>query len=100
MTSFAEYMNDYQTQLKKGAIQEAYRGLMAYFHTLRSYFKKRYPAQSVSSSIYYGYMDMTYFALFPNSLKHRKLKIAIVFLFRKPPQSIILSSRIQIIKRF
>ena len=31
------------------------------------------------SSLYQGYMDMTYFAIFPSSLKHRNLKIATVF---------------------
>jgi hypothetical protein len=34
----------------------------------------------VSGSVYYGYMDMTYFSFFPKSLKRQKLKIAIVFL--------------------
>jgi hypothetical protein len=31
------------------------------------------------SGFYRGYMDMTYFALFPPSLKTRNLKIAVVF---------------------
>ena len=44
------------------------------------YFKNKYPEFSVSGSIYYGYMDMTYFAIVPESLKPRKLKIAIVFI--------------------
>lgn len=34
----------------------------------------------MSGSVYYGYMDMTYFSFFPKTLKRRKLKIAIVFL--------------------
>jgi len=29
--------------------------------------------------VYYGYMDMTYFAFFPESFKQRNLKAAIVF---------------------
>jgi hypothetical protein len=73
-------MNEYKNQLNKGFIQEAYRGLMEYFRDLRSHFKNKYPEYSVSGSIYYGYMDMTYFPLFPEPLKRRKLKIAIVFL--------------------
>jgi len=80
MESFHEYMNEYKKQLEKGAINEAYRGLMEYFNVLRLYFKKKYPDHSVSGSVYYGYMDMTYFSFFPKSLKRRKLKIAIVFL--------------------
>jgi len=46
---------------------------------LRTYFKNKYPDYFVSGSIYYGYMDMTYFSFIPESLKHRKLKTAIVF---------------------
>jgi hypothetical protein len=80
MGSFHESMNEYRKQLEKGDIKDAYRGLMEYFNALKLYFKKKYPDHSVSGSVYYGYMDMTYFSLFPKSLKHRKLKVAIVFL--------------------
>ena len=80
MKSFQESMIEYRKQLEKGAIQVAYRGLMDYFNSLRIYFKKKYPTYSVSGSIYFGYMDMTYFAFFPASLKQRKLKVGIVFL--------------------
>lgn len=78
-TSFVKSMKEYKTQLKKGDIQNAYRGLMAYFRELSSHFISKYPEYSASTSIYYGYMDMTYFPIFPESLKHRKLKIAVVF---------------------
>ena len=78
--TFYESMNEYKKQLEKGVIIEAYRGLMEYFNSLRLHFKKKYPDDSVSGSVYYGYMDMTYFSFFRKSLKHRKLKIAIVFL--------------------
>ena len=81
MGSFPESMNEYKKLLKKGDIQEAYQGLMQYFRDLRTYFKDKYPDYSVTGSIYYGYMDMTYFSLFPKSLKRRKLKIAIVFVY-------------------
>jgi hypothetical protein len=73
-------MNEYKKLLEKGAIQEAYRGLMDYFNSLRLHFQKKYPDHSVSGSVYYGYMDMTYFSFFYEPLKPRKLKIAIVFL--------------------
>jgi hypothetical protein len=78
MESFPEYMQEYKKQLDRGYIQEAYRGLMKYIMDLRVYFKNRYPEYFVSG-IYYGYMDMTYFSFSPESLKNRKLKIAIVF---------------------
>ncbi len=80
MGSLQESMIEYRTQLKKGAIQEAYRGLMEYIMGLRTYFNTRYPDHSVSGGIYFGYMDMTYFAVIPKALKQRGLKIAIVFL--------------------
>ncbi len=83
MGSFPENMNEYRKQLQKGAIQQAYKGLMDYFMDLKAYFKNKYPDYYVSGSIYFGYMDMTYFSFFPESLKQRNLKIA-VFLFTKP----------------
>jgi hypothetical protein len=79
MESFHEYMNEYRKQLEKGVIQKAYRGLMGYIMDLRTQLKNKYPDYFVSGSMYYGYMDMTYFSFFPESLKRRNLKIAIVF---------------------
>jgi hypothetical protein len=79
MGSFHENMNEFRKQLEKGDIQQAYKGLMEYILGLRTYFKNKYPDHYVSGSIYYGYMDMTYFAFIPGSFKRRNLKIAIVF---------------------
>ena len=77
MEYFHEYIDEYRAQMKKGHIQQVYRGLMSYIMDLKTYFKNKYPGYSVSGNIYQGYMDMTYFALFPEQLKSRKLKIAI-----------------------
>jgi len=79
MGSLQEYMIEYRNQLEKGAIQKAYKGLMEYIMDLRTHLAGKYPDYVVSGSIYYGYMDITYFSFFPKSLKDRKLKIAIVF---------------------
>ncbi len=79
MGSFQESMNEYRKQIEKGVIQRAYRGLMDYIMGLRSHFENKYPDYSVSGSIYFGYMDMTYFSFFPESLKRRELKAGIVF---------------------
>jgi hypothetical protein len=79
MESFPAYMDEYKKQLQRGAIQKAYKGLMEYIMNLRTHFKDKYPDCFVSGTIYYGYMDMTYFAFIPRSLKERNLKIAIVF---------------------
>ena len=80
MDSLQEYMKEYRIQLGKGAIQKAYKGLMEYIMALRTHFKNNYPDYFVSGTIYYGYMDMTYFSFTPQSLKQRNLKIAIVFI--------------------
>ncbi|MCK9593476.1 MAG: hypothetical protein M0Q91_15850 [Methanoregula sp.] len=79
MESFREYINEYRKQLEKGAIQEAYKGLMKYIMDLRTHFKNKYPDYFVSA-LYSGYMDMTYFSFSPQSLKQRNLKIALVFI--------------------
>ena len=79
MESFQEHINEYRKQLEKGAIQEAYKGLMKYIMDLRTHFKNKYPDYFVSA-LYSGYMDMTYFSFSPQSLKQRNLKIAIVFI--------------------
>lgn len=74
MESFQEYMPEYKKQLEKGSIQKAYKGLMEYIMGLRTYFKKKYPGYSISGSIYFGYMDMTYFSFTPESFKNYSLR--------------------------
>jgi hypothetical protein len=71
-------MEEFRKQLKRGSIQKAYKALLSYMMALRTHFKNNYPEAAVSG-LYQGYLDMTYFALFPLSLKPRGLKIAIVF---------------------
>ena len=81
MKSLQENMIEYRKQLKKGAIQRAYQGLLQYMMSLKNHFSTNYPDFSVPGSIYYGYMDMTYFPVISRSLKDRELKIAIVFVY-------------------
>lgn len=76
MHSIGKDMEKFRRQLEQGSIQKAYRALLSYMMGLRTHFMN---AGSTVSGLYQGYMDMTYFALFPSSLKHRNLKIAIVF---------------------
>jgi hypothetical protein len=78
MHAIREDIQEFREQLGKGSIQKAYRALLSYMMGLRTHFKNSYAGSAVSG-LYQGYMDMTYFALFPPSLKHRGLKIAIVF---------------------
>jgi hypothetical protein len=74
------YLAEYKAQLAKGALQRAYRGLIEYMAGLRTHFADHHPEYGAPGGLYQGYMDMTYFALFPPSLKARGLKIALVFL--------------------
>ncbi len=78
MSTLQQSVDEYRRQLKKGSIREAYRGLMDYMMALRTQFADRYPEYSVSGSIYYGYMDMSYFAFAPPALRDHRLKIAVV----------------------
>jgi len=79
MDSPNEVIREYKSQLSKGIIQEAYKHIMKFMSDLSKYLKKRHPDYTVSV-LYYGYMDMTYFAFTPNDLKSKRLKIAIVYL--------------------
>ena len=79
MEPLQEYIDEYRKQLEKGVIQKAYRGLLQYMMDLRTHLTKKYP-NFEPGNIYQGYMDMTYFPIFPAELTSNKLKIAIVFI--------------------
>lgn len=95
MKTLQKNMIEYRKQLKKGAIQKAYRGLMQYMLGLKNHFGAKYPDFSASGGIYYGYMDLTYFSLAPVTLKARDLKIAIVFAYESFRFEVWLSGRNQ-----
>ncbi len=79
MVSLNKYIQEYSILLSKGQIQKAYKGIMTFMSSLRSYLENSYLDYTVSS-LYFGYMDMTYFAFTPNELRNKKLKVAIVYL--------------------
>jgi len=72
-------IKEYMIQLSKGQIQKAYKGIMVFMTGLRTYLEDRHP-DAITSALYFGYMDMTYFAFTTSGLRDRKLKIAIVYL--------------------
>lgn len=80
MESLNDQMNEYRAQLQKGMIQKAYKGLMETLTRLKSDLEKTHPEYGPASALYFGYMDMSYFSLFPKKLKERRLKIAVVYL--------------------
>lgn len=51
MNPFHECMDEYRSQMEKGEIRKAYRGLMEYLMELRVYLKNKYPEYAVSCSI-------------------------------------------------
>ncbi len=83
MSSFADEMIEFRQLLANGTVQRAYRGLMDYILGLRTHFAKLHPEWDLAGSLYYGFMDMTYFAVFPAGFKERSLKIALVFLYQE-----------------
>jgi AraC family transcriptional regulator len=78
-TTLNDYKEEYKQQIEIGAIQKAYKGIMEYVKSLRTYFITNYPVDYVTGAVYPGNMDITYFPFTPVVLKKQKLKIAIVF---------------------
>ena len=79
MQTLNDVIREYTAQLQKGQIQEAYKGIMTFMAGLKTYLQSRH-TQYTTTGLYFGYMDMTYFAFTPPELKDRNLKIAIVYL--------------------
>lgn len=79
MESLNAIIEEYTAQLRKGQIQKAYKGIMTFMSGLKAHMENRYP-EYFASALYFGYMDMTYFAFTPLELKNKKLKIAVVYL--------------------
>jgi hypothetical protein len=80
MPSFQEFIPVYRKQMELGALPKVYRGILNTLLGLRKHFADHYPQYNVPGGLYQGYMDMSYFSLFPENLKKRNLKIALVFL--------------------
>lgn len=79
MESLNDDIREYRRQLQIGHIQTAYQGIMKFISVLKTHLESNHP-DYFTSTLYFGYMDMTYFAFTPVDLKEKKLKIAIVYL--------------------
>jgi hypothetical protein len=75
MKTLNQLIKVYTCLLKQGEVQAAYRGIIEFVGKLRADYTKNYPNYDVSS-VYQGYMDMTYFSLSTKLLKEKGLKIA------------------------
>lgn len=80
MNLFQEQMRVYTDCLQKGSIQQAYKGLLQFMLGLRNDISSAHPELGQAGSFYAGNMDMSYFAIVPEALKQRGLKIAVVYL--------------------
>jgi hypothetical protein len=92
MKTLNQLINDYTCLLKQGEVQVAYRGIIEFVGKLRADYTKNDPNYDVSS-VYQGYMDMTYFSLSTKLLKEKGLKIAVVYLHDKGGFEVWLSAR-------
>ena len=79
MKDINQAVEEYTGLLRTGRIRQAYRGIMSFMSGLKTRMEGRHPDLAFSA-LYPGYMDMTYFACTPTSLKEKGLKIAIVYL--------------------
>lgn len=75
-------INHYFEILKNTNFQKVYKSVIDYLHNLKSYLEKKY-SDYVVSSLYLGYLDMTYFSFTPKDLKDIGLKVAIVLLHQE-----------------
>lgn len=82
MGSLNDFIDEYTYQLSKGNLQKAYNGIMKFISEFRNVLINNQP-EYTANAMYYGYMDMTYFAFTPIELKKRNLKIAVVYLHEK-----------------
>jgi|WetSurMetagenome_2_1015567.scaffolds.fasta_scaffold176939_1 hypothetical protein len=79
MENYNELMNDLKDQLSKGRIQKAYRYIFDIFSDLGNEIKNCQNKVISNTSLYHGYLDMTYLPVTTETLKNNGLKIAIVF---------------------
>jgi hypothetical protein len=79
MENYNEFMNDLKDQLSKGRIQKAYRYIFDIFTELGNEIRNNQNKVMSTTSLYHGYLDMTYLPVTTNILKSNGLKIAIVF---------------------
>lgn len=82
MVSLNKLVEEYTQQLELGRVQLAYRGIMSFLSDLRAHIGRMHTEYTVSA-LYFGYMDMTYFAILSQPMKEKRLKTAIVYLHQE-----------------
>lgn len=79
MTSFIDYMEDYQRQLSRGRVRTFYVGIIQYMLSLKNNFADKYRKELIIGSFYQGYMDITYFSVTTKNLREKNLKVIVAF---------------------
>lgn len=98
MSGLSSDLDELRKQLEAGSIQRAYEAILGYMSRLRSDFAAAGRGFGVSG-LYQGSFDMTYFALYPPSLRARDLKIAVVFDYASFTFQIWLAARNRALQR-
>lgn len=93
MVSLNESMIEYGKLINETNLQKAYKGLMQYMKDLRTHLKEKYPEYDVSTNLYPGYLDLTFFSFTTELSKKKDLKYMVVFIHEKTEFQIWLSGR-------
>lgn len=78
MEDKSRLMEEYRKAIQDGRMPAAYRTVMSFLSELKSSIEAMHPGLVVGA-LYHGYMDMSFFAVAPPSMKAKKLKVAVVF---------------------
>ena len=92
MKALNQLISAYTCLLQQGELQVAYKSILEFIGRLRAACIRKHPDFDISS-VYQGYMDMSYFSLSNKLLKEKGLKIAIVYLHEKGAFEVWLSAR-------
>lgn len=83
MKTFNDCVHIYKEQLETGDIQQAYTGLLKYVMRLKTHLLKALAYKYSFGNVSPGYMDFTYFPLFDDFLRKKKLRFGIVLNHKK-----------------
>jgi hypothetical protein len=98
MNTLEKDIQELRERLSDGVTARAYRRILSYMSRLRTTFAEQ-RGEHVVSGVYQGSFDMTYFALFPDELKERNLKLAVVFNYTSFAFEVWLTARNRKIQR-
>ena len=72
MESLQQCVKEYTELVQAGRIATAYKGIMTFMTGLERFLAAQHP-ECNATALYFGYMDMTYFAFTPPVLAAKKL---------------------------